>query len=380
MNWYELGIKSLLRRRKKTLILFTAIVLAVFIITAFTAAYQGMMQAVEEGVKKYGNTYRLTPKDDRKPISYQGIPILPGSSHANMLTLSKYDLKFLQESHEGLIGMSPRVVKGGLLDEGNQDLVLVGIDINQEQAMKPWWRVWGSWPKEQNEILVGYDLGTHFNWRAGDEISIFIHGQETMFQVAGMLHYTGHVDDRLLFTTYEGMEDEPIHFIEMVVAFGQSQELTTPPGWEWKEQRGPLQEERLGSIEKISELSSYIIGVTILLGLLIVVITLLNEVGERKSEFALLQAVGIKKKMIIKILLFEVAILSFIGSLIGIVLGIIMANIWSGLMSGLQFFALLTFHQMIILVALIMVATMTISLYPISKALKQEPISLLRHE
>lgn len=380
MKWHELAFKSLFRRRKKTLILFTAIVISVFIITAFISAYQGMMRAVEEGVNNFGTSYRLILEDTREPISYQGIPILPGGSPPETSELTIEDLEMIRDEQANLIGISPRIVKEAQMLEDQQQLVVVGIDINEERAMKRWWRSWGSWPKSENEILVGYDIGNHYNLRSGDELPLLIDGNEQLFKVTGLLHYTGYIDDRLIFSHYDQpLFEGNIDFIEMVVSFGQKIDVT-PAGWEWKGQHGPLREERLESVNKIGELSPYIIAVTTILGILIVLITLLNEVGERRNEFALWQAVGLKKKMIITILLFEITILSFVGSIVGLVLGLVTANVWSGLMSGLQFFAWLSIDQIGFLVLIIMVTTLLISLYPISIALRKEPISLLRHE
>ncbi len=381
MSWYQLGLKSLLRRKKKTFILFTAILLAVLIVAALTSAYQGMMEAVREGAMKYGVSYRLIPKENREPISYLGIPIVPSTTDSKPLSLSYSDYsRMKQENEAAVVGIGPRIVKRAKNKQTLQEFITVGIDMVEERKMKPWWRIWGSWPTQANELIIGYDIGTQFQLGAGDILTLEIDGNEKIFKVVGVLHYTGHVDDRLLFYPADLISETEIHFLEMVVSFDFDNNLVSPQGWEWKKQRSPLEEERFESIEQIAELSPYVITVTTILGALIVLITLINEVEERKQEFALLQAVGIPKKMLIKLLFFEITILSFCGSLLGVFLGIVTANVWLGLMSGLKFFAYITISQCFLLICFILTLTFVVSIYPALRVLKQEPITLLRHE
>lgn len=383
MNNFRLISHSIFRRRKKSFILFTSIFVSVAIIVSFISSYQGMMEAIETGIDDYGKTFILSPSSGEGAISYHGIPIVIPSNELEQQTLSLSNYEQIIASQQGLIGASPRIIKEAHWEEVTQDLVMVGIDIDGERSMKPWWKVWGNWPSTENQIIIGFDIGDKFGLHAGDTMSLLMNGEEMEFRVSGRLHYTGYTDDRLIYVPYQHphfLASGDVSFMEMVVSFQTTEQVAPPQGWQWREQQGPLREERLESVDRITQFAPYIIGVTVLLGSLIICITLMNEVGERRKEFALWQAIGLRKQKIITLLLMEITAMAVVSTFAGILLGLVLGNIWSSLMSGFQYFAWITMTQGLYLFFFILLVTVLVSFIPIVMALKQEPITLLRNE
>ncbi|MGO4888436.1 ABC transporter permease [Anaerobacillus sp. MEB173] len=381
MNWFHLVKKSLLKRKKKSMILLTAIAMGVFIISAFISSYQGMVKSVEKGVESFGQSYVLAPKqEDRKQhISYHGIPIVVQDEQPP-LTLTTEDYEEIAAEYNHAVAISPRSVLRVYEEELQQNFAIVGIDIESEKKMKPWWKIYGKWPANENEIVIGHEIRNQYQLHAGDELTLTVNGETSSFVISGALHYTGLTDDRLLFFDFHhNIKQSPldIHFVEMVLPFHQTGISSTPEGWEWKDAKSALGEERLETVNKISDYAPYILGFTVFLGALIILITLILQVEERRSEFALWQAVGLTKKLIVRMLMMEIFIIAIIGTVIGVILGILSAHTWSALMSGLEFFAWISMVQIIFIMVGTIVVTMLISIYPLIRALRQEPISLL---
>lgn len=361
------------------MIMLSGTILGVLMITVVLASYQGMRESVKQDMQKYGEPYILTYEKKIEQISYRGVPLLiDGGGQPEKLTKQQYKaLRNNEDLH--FIGISPRSIKAVSNKLDNKKLALVGIDFAEEKKMKPWWQVWGSWPKHKNEVLVGYDVAQKYNLYAGDALTLTLGDHEEVFKVAGYLHYTGHIDDSLIysFATHPFFSDG-IDFAEAVLPYkAVMKNNTVPRGWSWSKIESTI-DERASIIHDISMITPYVFGVTTLLGAAIIFVTLISQTEERRKEFSLWRAIGFHRKLIIKLLILEVLTIALLGSTAGFVSGMIFANIFNGIMSEFHFFAFVSFNQaVLIFIAAIFISIVT-AIYPISLALKQDPLKLLK--
>ncbi|NSL52459.1 ABC transporter permease [Calidifontibacillus erzurumensis] len=379
MSWLQLVFVGLKKRRKHTAILLTGTILGVLMITVVLASYQGMKESVKENLERYGEVYILSNENKTEQISYRGVPLFI-NSNVQSEKLSKDEFVSIKEkSNNHFIGISPRAVQAVVNQDDNKTYALVGIDLEEEKKLKPWWKVWGSWPNAEKEILIGYDIAQKYNLYEGDTLNLSLNGSEETFVVSGYLHYTGHIDDQLMFTSINHpFFANGIDFVEAALPYqAVMKEEHVPLGWSWSKVESTI-DEKAEIISEIAKITPYIFIAVTLLGTAVIFVTLLSQTEERRNEFSLWRAIGFNRAMISKILVMETVAIAIIGSLIGIMIGIALANIFNGMMSEFEFFAIISWNQILIIISATIIVSILTAIYPISLALKQDPLKLLK--
>lgn len=377
MDWWNIVVKGLKKRRKQTFMILAGIFFGAFMMTVIFSTFMGMKHKVEEDIAKYGETHMFRHESSEQQISYRGIPLMIESSvHPEKLTIK--EVGAIEKANPDAIGISPRAVRT-FKHNGNSELALIGIEFEQERNMKPWWKVWGNWPSHEGQVVLGYDIAQKFNYRAGDSLTAEIDGKPYNLQIAGYLHYTGYVDDRLIYTSVnQPFFSEGIDFVEGVFkseAVPHKAEVSS--GWSWVKTKSANQE-RMDIVEKIAHITPIIFAVAIVMGGIITCATLLSQVEERRKEFAVWRAIGMTRSWILKILLGEVSCLALIGSVIGWVFGLILAIAMASLMSSFAFTATIPIEQSLLIILVSILVSVISSIYPILLALRQDPLALLK--
>ena len=223
------------------------------------------------------------------------------------------------------------------IHEGRTD-VWVGIDQSTRQ-MKPWWKVESGapWFRGQNEVILGAEAAELEMRRPGD----LFYSPEThrTLRVAGVLQRSGTADDSLFFvplTTAQEMFHQSGRITAIAVQLHDPQQtgaastrLQTIPGAQvvtLSEMMGTF----LNLVGAVKTLLFSLASMALAIGALGVFNTLLSIVVERRSELAMMRALGASGPQIFALLSLESALLTMGGSVCGLIISAIVGRTFAG--------------------------------------------------
>jgi putative ABC transport system permease protein len=205
--------------------------------------------------------------------------------------------------------------------------------MNNLKNLKPWWKINGKIPKNENEILLGFEIADHDKIRIGDKYKL---KNDKEYIVSGIIERTSSKDDAFVYV--------PLKEAQLIL--GQENGITAI-GIKLKNPEAlndtidKLSREIPGiqivTINQIlTSISTLAVGARILslsvvaIAILISTIGILNvilmTVFERTQEIGMMRAIGASKAHIFRIIIEESVILSTLGGTIGIILALILSK------------------------------------------------------
>ncbi len=248
---------------------------------------------------------------------------------------------------EGVRGYAPRLVGFGLIskDSLTRGVALVGIDPEREATVSTLAsRVReGSFlsSRDAREIVLGERLASNLTARPGDELLLYsvaysLESAFDLFRVVGIVKLPDPTMDRALALVPLGAAQEFYVYgdrvSEVAVLAEDADRVTAVQA----ALRAALPDDALAEIhtwrETLPELEQLIflddVGMYIILVILVVVVgfgilnTILMAVLERKREFGVLLALGLRPASVFRIVFLESMMLAFVGLVIGLAVGI----------------------------------------------------------
>ncbi len=323
----------------------------------------------------------------------------------------------IAESLPGLVAAAPRARANGLLAFGNRTwgVEVVGVSPGAEMASNRIVRkssIEGSYLKEGNSggIVIGSVLARRLDVELDDDLLVTLSGrdemQSAMFRIVGILE-TGsreldgafcHImlDDLARTTGLAGAAEISILLDEHKMLeptrealVGQVASGSTVISWK----------------EVNPELAANVEGDTAFMGLLIAIIVVVVSLGivgsqlttvlERRHEFAILSALGMKDRQVVSLIMLEAVMIGLGGAVVALALGgtasyliatkgVDIGSLMGGELSfgGVlmdpviygEFGPWIVWHGLVISVA----ATVVASVYPAWYAVRKNPASALR--
>ena len=214
-------------------------------------------------------------------------------------------------------------------------VAVVAADPEALRQLTPYWAVTGKRSANANECVVGRRAATALALKSGESASIEWPGQSRSLQltVTGIVE-TGDEDDDRVFVPAP-LDQTEYRYALLSVAGGEgridrlAQALTAANA---NVVVKPLRQIISGEqhvLEKINLLSVVSLWTVLALTVLGVSASMLARVVERRKEFALLQALGAKRRSVVGFLLAESATLGLIAAFVGFGVGTILAAIVS---------------------------------------------------
>ncbi len=279
------------------------------------------------------------------------------------------------------------------LVEDDRISIIYGIDIESYKKVKKYWKVKGRFfeNNENDKIVIGSDVAFQEKLTVGDEI--YFRKFNKIYQVVGILEYTGGQDDGFYFLPLKEVQrifnkESLITAIGIKVKNLEKIEEVIKKLEEIPDLQVVTMTQVLGTILNLIGQANSLIYTIIILALFIsslgVINTMLISVLERRREIGLLKVIGANNWDIVKLIFFETLILVILGALLGIILTI----------GGNKFIE--TFIKEIIthspkkieinfdwkIAATIFLYSLTIailaSIYPILKAINLRPMETIR--
>ena len=383
MKLYNISLNNLKRRKGKMIFLVMGLVIGIATVVTLLSITESMSKDIEARLNKFGANIVMVPRSKNISLSYGGIDV--GGVNYKVDEFDEQRIPELRtiKNSKNLGVIAPKVI-GSVRIKG-RDVLLMGVDFEQEIALKTWWQFDGSIPKQADEVLLGSVAAEYLNLSPGDSLDF----SGRSFIVASVLHPTGSAEDNVIIgDLHESQKvlgkEGKISMVE-ISAFCQGcpiNELTLQIAEKFPEAKvTALKQAVMSKMQSIEMFKSFSLGlsmVVIFIGSLMVFVTMMGSVNERTREIGVFRAIGFRRGHVMYIILFEAMIVGMIGGLIGFFGGNGIA--WATLPFVLKGgpFAGINASLGIIAILLSITLSLAASLYPAHKASSLDPSDALR--
>jgi putative ABC transport system permease protein len=417
--------ESFARNRRRKLIAVAAVTVGACVTTAMLAVAIGIGDKVNRELRSYGANIEALPVKRPLNLNAGGVEIQAAGETSRLRQQDLPGIKSVFWAHN-ILAFAPFVYSdvriAGPDPNGNpipakvvgtwfdHDLPIEGAQLFRTGILqvRQWWKVRGNWPQER-ECLVGEILAERLNAHPGDQITLISSEHELRLRVSGILATGAEEDDRVithldLAQSLAGAENG-IDRVEVSALTNPEDdfarmdpETMSPQDYErWtctpyaRSIAHDLEKALDGSeahpVLRISQNEGTLLSRIDLMMLLITAAalaaavlgvgsTMTTTVLERKSEIALLKAIGASNTGVVAIFLAEAALVGLAGGTAGLAGGYWLAQIISRSVfnSPIEISAVLV--PLVLAIALLV--TFAGSVLPLRAALRFEPSLVLR--
>ncbi len=383
MKIHNIAINNLRRRKGKVVLLVTGLVVGVAAVVALVATTGALEQDIAHKMDEFGANIIVSPKSESLAMNYAGLNL--GGVSFDVKEISQQDLNKIRNipNAANVRTISPKVF--GVLEKGQTKSLVAGVDFDAEKTLKKWWRVDGTLPEYEDEVLVGAEAARRFALEKGS--SIDIRGES--FHVSGLLEPTGSQDDDLLFISLpvaqrlfdkQGMvgmveiaalcHNCPIaEIVAQISAAIPSAKVTAVQ---------QVVQGRIDALQSFRRFSLAVAGLVLLVGSMVVFVTMMASVNERTREIGIFSAIGFRKAHIMRIILLEAALVSVAAGIIGYLTGIGGARLFLSFLTDHTPHWSIDPYLAVGAIALAVVLGTLASFYPALAASRMEPSEALR--
>jgi putative ABC transport system permease protein len=383
---HQVVLKDIQRRKKRVLYTSFGVVIGITTLVAIlTVAMAGQAKIYEE-LNKYGPNMVVTPA-----ISDVGMKV-GDLDLGNIAVGDNYiDESRIPEIRVIADDMIRETV--GIRDPGpiatiapklyvnteinGREIMLIGISPGDELLLKNWWEMKdGSYLQTDVDVIVGSEAAAILGLGIGDSVQI---GTEEGW-VTGILKETGSADDYQVFaplaTVQKGFGKEGKVSALEIRALCQACPVEDISGKLNEAIPGvravavkQIAKNEMSTMERLNRFMLTLAVVTLLVGSLGVINTMLTTVHERTKDIGIMKAVGASRYQVMAVFTYEAVIVGFVGGLAGYALGSLGAYIIGPLVfEGVRVNAVLGYLPLSLGVAV--VVTVGASVYPSYRASK----------
>jgi ABC-type lipoprotein release transport system permease subunit len=348
----RLGLRNLFRNRWRSALTLAAVGVAVALMVWTIAFLEGWLNEMIRGTTALETLQAQVRTVDhvRNPRVYHTFE-LSGEQVARIVAVP------------GVTGVAPRAELHGLIgtEQRSQVTRLIGVDPVREAAITPitdavvagrWLTAVAADRMRPREAVIGQGLARQLQVGPGDELVVFLEGADgslgnELLELVGVVR-TGntqidrgavyiHLDDaQYLAALGDGVHHLAIGIADLGAARGTAEEVARLigaaygiPGDTVAVAEGSLVvqpwQELAPSLHQIIELSRNSYWIMYLLIYLVAAVGVLNtqrmSAMERRREFGVMMAIGMRPLRMFRTLLVETAVLGLVGAVLGAVLG-----------------------------------------------------------
>lgn len=338
MKIRDISIKNLLRRKGRAAFLLAGLVAGVSTVVAIISFVGSVTRDINEKIEKFGANILILPKTESLSLTYGNLSM--GGISFEMKEIKESRLKKINsiKNAGNIAAIGPMVF--GTVHLKKRKVLMAGVNFTMSKILKPWWKIMGKLPGE-NGILPGSKVAEVLKLKPGDRVRVM----NREFLVSGILTPTGSQDDQLLFvnlkTAQKAFNKEGIISMAEVAALCNAcpiEDMVTQISEVLPNQKviaiQQVVKGRMEALKQFEKFSYGISGVILLIGSLVVLVSMMGSVRERKNEIGIFRAVGFRKSHVMSIIMIEAGILSSIAGITGYGLGHFIAKISVSLFSG----------------------------------------------
>jgi len=376
-------MNSLKRRKGKVFFLVFGLSIGIATIVTLISVTESMTLDLEDRLDRFGANIVMTPKNENLTLSYGGVSV--GGVNYQLTEFNESDLagirKIKNSKNLGII--APKVL--GPYHLSGKNVLLMGVDLESELALKTWWQFDGKYPETQDELLIGAQAARAFNLKVGDRVDL----EGGRFHVSSILNDTGGPEDSIIIGDLHALQSVlgktgKVSLVE-ISAFCRGcpiTEITLQIAEKFPDAKvTALRQAVMSKMQSIDLIKSFSFGIALLvifIGSLLVFVTMMGSVNERTREIGIFRAIGFRRGHIMQVILLEAMIVGLLGGFLGFFIGngvawsaipLVIAN---GTFSGIN--PALGGISILLSVSLSLLA----SLYPALKASRLDPSMALR--
>jgi putative ABC transport system permease protein len=369
--------------------------------------------------RKYGANLILVPKSDTIQVGFPGVEF-GAVTEQNMINESDlWKIKTISWRNN-VLGFAPslyQVVKSG---EGTneQRMVLVGTYFNKEveilkpyspddkkifktgiKSISPWWEIDGDWIEDPNDntgSLVGINVAQKLGLKLGNTFTIrysevpddTANETEYVLRVLGIINTDGYEDNQIIVNLQvaQNLTNRPneVHTVQVsalcnacpVDVFAAEIEEKIP-NIDAKTVKQLVSAE-MSVLNKVEDMMMLVTVVALLASALGVSTTMTTSVIERQKEIGLMKSIGAENKRIASLFMTEAGLVGLVGGLLGYGIGLLLAQI-----VGISVFDSTVSPRLSVLPLVLAISigmTLLASSLPVRRAMKIEPVIVLRGE
>src|SRR5450432_3022738 len=263
-------------------------------------------------------------------------------------------------------------------------VIVAGVDLEGAQRLDRWWSV-TTWPSKPNDALVGIRAAAALT-PSGQPFDLVYNARTVRFQPTGILRTGADEDSRVYlslpeFTAWTGVQPSSIE----ISYTGTSAETTALV----QSLQQALPETQVQPVRQIVEAEARVLGKTrsslyvatvliILTAMLCVLATLTGWIYDRRSDFAIMKALGASEGLLRVLFTAEALSLGAVGALLGFAIGIGIAA-WIG---RVNFHAAVVprFSVLPVVFAGSLAVALLSALFPMTLLRRVQPAMILRGE
>lgn len=390
MKLYNISLKSIRRRKSRTVFLIIGLLLAVASFVTLYIVSDNVNKNIAANLDEFGANMLVIPNSNALNLNYGGISFNGLTFQNNSLDEQDIDKIKTIKNKENLSIIAPKLFNSVHVttDNGKDEIEVIaaGINFKDEIRLKKWWKVKGKFPENSNEVLIGSDISKQLQSKLNRKI--ILNGKE--FFITGILDETGSQDDGIIFLdlkTAQVLFDKPgeLSLIEIAARCYDCpieeivrQTSAKIPGAKVTAIKQSI-ESKMTAVHSFENFSYGISTVILIISLLIVFTNINASVNERTKEIGIFMAVGFRKWHIIKIILLEVLIASIAAGLLGFFFGVLAAKIITPILI-MDNSAKINYSYTLLLLSLLIgvIAGLLASVLPALKAARLDPAAAFR--
>ena len=356
---FRILTRSLSRRRSRKLLAVLTIWVGMSLVVALLTLNLDVRDKMNRELSSFGANIRVEPSAAAVPVRVGGYELAP---HAEQVYLEEGQVKNLKTIfwRNNILGVVPRLWVQARAD--GREVPLLGVRFAQESAVRgsdrfatgarkmyEHWRVEGAWPQADDECLVGVDAARRLGLAPGKQVELTLESRSRSMRVRGVVTTGGREDGAVISSlpAVQSLAGLPEKISEADVSalttpenrlaekYRRDPTLLTPAEYErWSCTPYPgsvaaqIQRSIGGSatrvVRRVSETQGAVLtrmeGLMTILGGLAVAVCCLSVIGvltsavlERRSEVALLQAIGAHRRDVLLLFFCEAAALGLLG-------------------------------------------------------------------
>ncbi len=327
------------RRKGRAILLAIALVSGVTLLATLLAVSKALRDEIDVMLDEYGANVVITAKPSTLPLNYGNITV-PGFT-GEPGEIEESDLPKIKQikNSETINVVAPKLLVPATI-EGNK-VLLVGVRFDQELKLKKWWKLSGGKPAGSNEVVLGSKAAQVLSKNVGDALTI--NGRP--FRISAVIKKVGSQEDDLVYADLSAVQE----------LYGKRGKLTVVEVAAWC-QTCPIERivaqigakmpwAKVTSFKEVVAAKKNTLGIidrfslaiavaVLLIGALVAASAMLSSVNQRIKEIGILRAIGYRKAQVVKVVLFDVLIVSLASGLLGWVAGTAAAKAIAEYMMG----------------------------------------------
>lgn len=331
MTLKDIVLANLRRRKAKAAFVLIGLVVGIAGVVAFIGLVDALTLDINHKIEKYGANILIVPKTENLVLSYGGVSL--GGVSFEMQEINQSDLDRIKtiQNAANVAAVGPMVL--GVVDTAGQKVLLTGMDFQAVGFLRPWWKIQGERPR-QEEALLGSEAARVFGLEPGGRMQI----NDRDLVVSGVLDPTGSQDDQMVFVPLEVAQsilnkEGRISMAEVAALCAscpieemirQISEIL--PGAKVMA-IGQVVQGRMETLGMFRQFAYGLAALVMFVGGLMVLITMMGSVRERTWEFGIFRTIGFTGGHLMRIVLMEAGIISVLAGLLGYLTGFAGASV-----------------------------------------------------